>query len=89
MMRVASNQALHDYLARLAESLQERGAESMAEVIAAAARQAAGLSTEFLGESRIALEQVLNSNQPVLSDAIRAEIADVLKQLDFALDRNR
>jgi hypothetical protein len=64
MMRLVSNQALHDYLARLAASLQERGAESMAEIIAAAARQGAGL--EFLGESRIALEKVLNSNQAVL-----------------------
>lgn len=89
MTQLASNQALYDYLGRLAASLQERGAESMAEVIAAAARQAAGLSTEFLGESRIALEKVLNSNQAIVSDAIRTEIADILKQLDVALDRNR
>jgi hypothetical protein len=88
-MRLASNQALHDYLVRLAASLQERGAAPMAEIIAAAARQGAGLSTEFLGESRIALEEVLNSNQAVLSDAIRIEMADVLKQLDMALNRRR
>lgn len=48
-MRLANNQALHAYLVRLAASVHERGAEPMAEVIAAAARQAAGLSTEFLG----------------------------------------
>jgi hypothetical protein len=88
-MRLANNQALHDYLVGLAATLQERGAESMAEDIAAAARQAAGLSTEFLGESRIALEKLLSSNQLRLSDAVRTEIADVLKQLDVALGRKR
>ncbi len=39
--------------------------------------------TEFLGQSRVALEEVLNSNQAVLSDAIRIEMADVLKQLTW------
>jgi hypothetical protein len=88
-MRLASNQALHDYLVHLGAALQEREAVPMAEIIAAAARQGAGLSTEFLGQSRVALEEVLNSNQAVLSDAIRIEMADVLKQLDMALYRTR
>jgi hypothetical protein len=42
LMRLASNQELYDYLASLAASLRERGAESMAEIITSASRQAAG-----------------------------------------------
>ena len=60
-MRLANSQALYEYLVNLAAWFREHGTESMAEMIAAASRHGAGLSTEFLGESRIALEKVLSS----------------------------
>ncbi len=60
-MRLANSQALYEYVVNLAAWFREHGAESMAEMVAAASRHGAGLSTESLGESRIALEKVLSS----------------------------
>jgi len=51
----------------------------MADVVAAASRQAAGLSTEFLGESRIALRRIRDSHlAAALSDEDRAELGDAI-----------
>jgi hypothetical protein len=78
-MRLTDNRALHDYLTSLAALLRERGANLMADAVAAASRQASGLSTEFLGESRLALRKLVDSNLVALSDEDRVELGDVLE----------
>jgi len=86
-VRLVNNQALDKYLITLATKLRERGANLGADALIAASRQAAAMSTEFLGESRIALRALCESGARVLSDEDRAELNDVLEQLDAALDR--
>ena len=44
------------------------------------------MSTEFLGESRIALRRVLKEEDGVLTLQEREDLLDVLRQLDSALD---
>ena len=89
MPQLENNQELYDYLISLAASLRERGAESMAVIITAASKHAAGLSTEFLGESRIALRKLVDLDPAVLGEQGKSEVADVLKQLNAALDRRQ
>ena len=86
-MSLSSNQALYDYLVRLARHLNDRGATELSAAAAAASRQAASMSTEFLGESRIALRRILEGEKGVLSAAERSEIENVLRQLTAALNR--
>ena len=52
-----------------------------------ASRQAVGISTEFLGEARIALRKVVTEHEGVLDEKEVRELIDVLQQLDRALDR--
>ncbi len=59
MKTLANNTDLYNYLRSLEDLLADRGAEQLADSIRFAAGQSTELSTEFLGESRIALRQVL------------------------------
>ena len=86
-MKFASNRQLYDYLLTLGLLLKDRGAEGLSRSVTAASRQAAGMSTEFLGEARIALRQVAQNGSGVLSDTERADLLDALEQLDTALDK--
>jgi uncharacterized protein YigA (DUF484 family) len=56
---LASNAELHGYLLQTADTLTRLGQVEAAKKVRSAAAQAAGLSTEFLGESRNALAEVL------------------------------
>ncbi len=87
--KLANNKELYDYLVALSALLQARGADSLAANVLAASRQSAALSTEFLGESRIALRKVTDADEVLLSDAERAEITDILTQLSDALDNRK
>ena len=89
MEPLKSNSDLYRYLVFLHTQLRERGAADLAVFIESASRQASGMSTEFLGESRIALRHLLDKEQGVLTEAERREVSSVLKQLDQALDRRR
>jgi len=86
MKQLANNKELYDYLVDLSTKLEARGAESLAAIVLAASGQSAGLSTEFLGESRIALRKVSDSDEVLITADERAEMVDVLKQLSVALD---
>ena len=89
MKPFSNNKAFYDYLLVLASVLKSRGSNELSGLTVAASRHAAGMSTEFLGESRIALRQVL-AKENVLTDGERADLSEVLKQLDKLLDeRNR
>ena len=67
--------------------LKKRKFEELSEAVAFASRQASGMSTEFLGESRLALHRVLKEEDGILTVQERADMSDVLKQLDAALDK--
>ena len=85
---LSNNRELYEYLLLLAEKLKDRGSLELGETVRLASRHAASnMSTEFLGESRIALRQVLQVQRNVLTEQERTDLADVLKQLDDALDQ--
>jgi hypothetical protein len=87
-MKLASNQQLYEYLGQLQSVLHERAAEDLARTVAHAREHAAGSSTEFLGESRIALRQLLTeARSGLLTATEQSDLRDVLNDLDEALDR--
>ena len=81
-----SNSDLHDYLLRLEGVLRSHHLDALAVAVASASRQASGLNTEFLGESRIVLRRVLVQGENALSRRDRSELRSLLDQLDAALD---
>src|SRR5688572_15189983 len=81
---LASNAELYNYLRRLERALQDRGRTDLADSLAFAASQAASLSTEFLGEARIALRRVISAEEGLLPKQELEELIAVLKQLDDA-----
>jgi hypothetical protein len=83
---LSSNRNLYDYLQFLSLKLEQRGATSLYEAITFACAQASSSSTEFIGESRIALRRVLNEEKGVLTDQERTDLLGILKQIDKALD---
>jgi hypothetical protein len=87
MKRLASNQQLYEYLGEMESALRERGAEGLARTVAYARKHAVGSSTEFLGESRIALRQVTEARPGLLTATEGSDLTDVLRDLDEALDR--
>jgi len=87
MKLLSNNQQLYDYLVCLSAERKNRGAGELSEEILFASRHASGMSTEFLGESRISLRRVLQYGRDILTDREQDEIQDVLRQLDRALDK--
>ena len=86
-MKLVDNRQLYEYLLSLSNTLTRSGAESLSLAVTTAARYAAGMSTEFLGESRIALRKVAQDRSAILNEAERAELLAILQQLDFAFDK--
>jgi len=86
-MTLADNRRLYEYLLTLASKLKSQGREDLGQIVVSASRQAAGLSTEFLGESRIALREVAREQAGALTEEEARELTEVLQQLDAALDR--
>ena len=83
MKPLSSNRELYEYLVLLAGKLKERGFPELSETVRLASRHAASnMSTEFLGESRIALRQLLQRKGNALTDQEHTDLLDVLKQLD-------
>jgi hypothetical protein len=86
MKTFSSNRELYDYLLSLSSELKQRGAAPLSEAVEFAMAQASSSSTEFIGESRIALRRVLREEHGVLSDSQLADLSDAIKQLDAAID---
>lgn len=86
MKTLSSNQDLYDYLLFLSSELKQRGLAVLSEAVTFASSQGSSSSTEFLGESRIALKRVLKEENGALTDQERAKLSAVLKQLDEALN---
>jgi hypothetical protein len=89
MKTLSNNRELYDYLLFLSSAFKERGAVALSKAVTFAIGQAAAMSTEFLGESRIALRQVLKDENGVLTQQERDDLLQVVKQLDDALDGRR
>ena len=88
MKLLSSNRELYDYLLLLAAALKERKCDPLSEALVLASRQITGnMSTEFLGESRIALRRTFKGADGVLTTQERNDLADVLTQLDEAFNR--
>jgi hypothetical protein len=87
MTELSDNRDLYQYLIKLATRLTQAGSKKLADIAMFAASQASAMSTEFLGESRIALREIQSLEQGVLSDEERDELNAVLKQLDRALGK--
>ncbi len=87
MKALSSNSDLYEYLHQLEANLRKHGATDLADAVGFAGRQASSTSTEFLGESRIALRRVSSRGRIALTGLERSELDDVLRQLDAALDR--
>jgi hypothetical protein len=88
MKVLSSNKDLYDYLFFLTSELKQRELIVLAKAVEFAMGNAASSSTEFLGESKIALKQVLSQEKGVLTKQERADLLDVLKQLDAALNKH-
>jgi hypothetical protein len=90
MKPLTSNSELYEYLRGLSKILEERHAPELNEVVTHASQTAAGnVSTEFLGESRIALRRVMKEGHGILTAEERADLREVLAQIDGAFDRKR
>ena len=81
-IKLEDNAALHRYLGALADRLDARSRPSLAAVLRSA-KQATGLSTEFLGESLIALRNVLEGENGALTSVERDHLVSVIRQVEF------
>ena len=87
MKPLANNTELYEYLLHLGEVLKYRLAAELGKVVVHAGRSSVGMSTEFLGESRIALRKVLKEENGILTGQEREDLSDVLKQLGEAFEK--
>lgn len=87
MKPLSNNKELYAYLLSLAAVLEKRGSSELSETVTHASRHASGMSTEFLGESRIALRRVSKETGDVLDLSEHNDLSEVLRQLDAALDK--
>jgi hypothetical protein len=83
----SNNRELYEFLVHLRTVLSGKGAVHLSRIVESAMRQASALSTEFLGESRVALRTVINEQRGILTAEQADDVRDVIKQLDRVLDR--
>jgi len=87
MKTLANNRDLYDFLGTLRHDLTARGLKEQSELVARAMAHGAGMSTEFLGESRMALQLVLRETGDRLSQQERVDLEEVIQQIDDAFER--
>lgn len=88
MKKLSCNKDLYEYMILLVSILQQRDLISLSKIVEFASRLASTIpDTEFLGESRLAIKQVLEQDKGVLTDEERADLCDVLRQLNEAFNR--
>jgi hypothetical protein len=87
MKQIQDNSELYSYLRGLETKFRIAGSTGLADTLALASRHAGGMSTEFLGESRIALRKISDPARALLSEGELSDLRSVLDQLDIALDR--
>ena len=89
MKRLSNNTELCQYLQFLWKTLEERHAKELSEAVAHASRMSPYMTTEFLGESRIALRKLIKEEHGVLTSQERDDVRNVLNQIDGVFDRKR
>ena len=77
---LANNRELYEYLIALRDKLADRGVFELSARINHASKHIAGMSTEFIGESMLALRAVFEQCQ-VLQPDERDELIRVLHQV--------
>jgi hypothetical protein len=87
MTRLSSNADLLRYLVELAGSFENAGLQMEAEEIRLATSLAAGMSTEFLGESLLAMRKVRRAAHAALNKSQVHDFDRVAAQLEFAFNR--
>jgi hypothetical protein len=83
----SSNADLYSFLERLQKTLADRGSNDLAEVVDRALRFATGMSTEFLGESRIALRTVSQAKNNTLDQSERELLVEAISELDAVFNK--
>lgn len=87
-MYFSANEDLYKYLLYLISILNERDRGDLSEKMEFASRQAASSATEFLGESRIALKEVLQKAGGILNEKEKSDLTSALVQIGNALERH-
>jgi len=87
MIKLSNNTQLYHYLLSLAKRLEGTAAAPLEPQLRFAASQGTSLSTEFLGESLIALRMVLKEEGGVLESNERDDLLSVIRQVAFVLKR--
>ena len=86
-MELQSNRELYEYLVGLGKILAAHNALDLSALVLAASRHVVAFpTTEFLGEARIALREV-QTQERFLNGSERAQLLDVLSQLDRAFKK--
>jgi hypothetical protein len=78
---------LYDYLLSLADQLRSGGAPRMAEQVLQVSKYASGSSSEFYGESRLLLPQVLREESERLSEQHRLELREIIRAIESEFRR--
>jgi hypothetical protein len=86
-MHLLSNSDLYAYLRSLALVLSERGRSDLATRVDFACRHSASSATEFLGESKFALEAVIESGSGILKADEIADLKTAIADIRRALER--
>lgn len=85
MKKLSSNQELYEYLLFLSSVLKQRGSKQLDEIVGFAIGFASTFPpAEFIYESRLALERILEQENGVLTDQERKDARRVFKQLNKA-----
>jgi hypothetical protein len=87
-MYFSSNEDLYKYLLYLISILNERDRGDLSEIIEFASTQAESSAAEFLGESRIALKEVLLKSGSILNEKEKIDLTGALAQIRNALERH-
>jgi hypothetical protein len=87
MNRFSSNRELYEYLVSFSLELKRRGILGLSDAVDFAIAQASSSSTEFLGETRIALRRILSEENGSLTAQERSDVLDALAQLDEAFGK--
>lgn len=82
MKKLSNYRDLYEYLLSLSLALKGRGLSDLAQAVEFAVAHASMVTSEFPGESRFALRRILTEERGTLTSQQRADMEDVVRQLD-------
>lgn len=83
-MKLENNEALYEFLLRLAKELQAHGEAQLAQKVIFASRFACGSASEFLHEAYHVLTKIEQCSPAALTPEESRDLKDVIKQIDEA-----